>query len=307
MVKGVWDIAHIDQREKVGYSIDMNTAGDNTESASHKDYLPNNQNHQVVTLPEEIGKIPWIQLLREELIKQAKNGEFKTSGGEPGYIYDFLTMRPEIKKEKEKWTLNWWDISIKNRQQKDWYRKAIQNLEKAYSGNGDPAWMGMICSKGSGAWESISYKWYRTIPLKGYSFLQYIPHLIKELQQEWNNKWAKIQLKIPRGMLGFMQHSDSIVIHSDQENIDIENILNEWSKRYHIDFEERHLWRATKSIDGMRAGDTEKTSFTHLIEKQIIEHGNNLLKGGYNIEAIVNTMIIWAIDLSRKMPIHEKK
>lgn len=269
---------------------DWNASAKNTPSGSNK-----------LILPPEVENLPGVKTLRENLLKEAKNGQF-VNNNKPSYIYDFLTTRPEIMRLRDSGKLNWQSLGEQNAQQKNWYNDSVEKLEKKYKWEWDPGWMWIVChDNGQWTWP-ISYKWYRTVPIKSYSFLQYIPDLVSKLSEEWRKKWAKIQLKIPRGFLGYMQHNDSIVIHCDDQTIDAENILETWSNEHHLAFEDRYLWRTTHSLDGTRKEDSEKTSFTHLVERQIMEHGNTLIQQGYNHDDIVDTMIIGAIDLSRKKP-----
>lgn len=196
------------------------------------------------------------------------------------FLMEILTSRPEFLEEKY-----WKDnpnflIELKERiiEQSNYYKKVISETDKQCKKDwileviDNPAWFSLKTKNNSNNLNWLNYKLYLTIPINWYDYVSKIYQLWLMLNKLSETTWDKISLKLPSSMLGFLSHSDSIVVHFKNLNNkeSIEKILNEWKIKNWITEECRNLWRTKFALD------SKYNSFTGLvsnnIEKWVLEH-----------------------------------
>ncbi len=192
-------------------------------------------------------------------------------------IYTLLTTRTSFEELIQNWILPE-DILKRYPLQSDWYRNKWQEWEATEDGDGNPWWIQINCHLwGSKEKNTTNIKIYRTISVENYWFIAYLGSLRNRLKEISQDSWDKISLKFPRGLVWFLKHRDSLVIHfALKENIDLINqAINDWMNEYKIIPAERELWRTTI------AADHSWKSFSELVAEyfayQMIQNPNKIL------------------------------
>ncbi|MDP2090145.1 MAG: hypothetical protein Q8K30_00980 [Candidatus Gracilibacteria bacterium] len=219
-------------------------------------------------------------------------------------ISNLLTNRPEYSKIKLESSDENFLINLKQKieLQSIWYKSTIDRLEAEVVKIADleiatnPGWFS-IKQKSESKEKKANYKLYLTIPVKEYSFVSNLLDLSQKLAILGNETNDNISIKVAYNMLGFVTHSDSIVVHF--KNLDnktkIEKILSDWMSYYSINEESRNLGR-TKF-----AADSKDTSYSNIIATNI----ENWLKqhyGKYDNKLLVDLAIKYAIESGQKVP-----
>ncbi|MDD2871107.1 MAG: hypothetical protein PHS49_03880 [Candidatus Gracilibacteria bacterium] len=219
-------------------------------------------------------------------------------------IYNFLTKRPEY----SKLILNSSNENVLADLQKrfdilvEWYKSVIISLEKYFDNesgfytDSNPGWFSIKQKKEK--IDGVNYKLYTTFPVKQYSFISKLIDLSLKLDELSRTNNDFISIKIPKNLLGFLTHSDSLVIHFKNKNnrFEIEKILNEWISSNMLIEENRNLGRTKFAIDSK-----DKLSFSELISKNI----SNWLSenyGKYDNKLLVDLAIKYTIEAGQNVP-----
>lgn len=245
----------------------------------------------------------WLTKLEYEL--WSKNRD-KSHERITSILYKMLTTRS---RNVEETTINNPDVlsymSQFSEQQK-WYRTTRCQLEsfaqkhQYFHWDSNPGWFG-IKTPELPEKQGINFKIYRTIPIREYTFIRYIPNLVERLMKIANNKDC-ISVKIPESLSWFMAHNDSLVVHfKNQENADkIQDTIDQWMKEFSIQEWEREMKR-TKFAADPKAVNWKKISFSAAIAEGIstwIESHRN----HFDSKVLAKEGITYAIQQSQKPP-----
>ncbi|NDK08425.1 hypothetical protein EOM39_04220 [Candidatus Gracilibacteria bacterium] len=220
-------------------------------------------------------------------------------------LMEMLTTRPEFLIERESSNDPDFLINLRKtvKKQSNYYKSVLEKVSSVSEEEGileivdNPAWFSLKTKINGNNITGLNYKIYLTIPIKGYEYVSKIYQLAKRINELANETNDKISLKVPNSMLGFLSHSDSLVIHfKNKDNKErIEMILEEWKNSNLIKEQKRNLGRTKFAVD------SNDSSFSQLvsnnIEKWFLEH-----YGKYENEVLIDLTLKYAIEQSQKLP-----
>lgn len=224
-------------------------------------------------------------------------------------IKDILTTRPEYLESKinsNNWENFLIDLKDKFSNQIKYYNDLIDLIEKKVKSDNkvitsdNPAWFSIKSINNKDIKNNINYKIYTTIPFKQYTYIKNFYQLWLLLNDLAISTNDNISVKIPKTLLWFLSHSDSIVIHfKNQENkTKIEEILKIWLTNNWLNEEERNLWRTKFAADPKNEKwESFSTIIWNHIEKWIIDNYKK-----YDNSILAKEAIKHAIELSKKPP-----
>jgi hypothetical protein len=273
------------------------------ESPSKTEKVENKKNIQETKSTEGYMGLPNVVKAREQLLTSLTSGkEVKDSAR--AILYEMLTRRSEYVRDIEGAPGGGLEYMKKNEAQRKWYDKTLKEIAEQidqggkYKWDSVLGWFGINTRPEVPRREGINLKAYATIPITEQTFIQHLPKLADKLRELAEESDDIIKVKVPEGLMGFVSHNDSIVIHFKKaENKErILAILSEWTQENGISKSEREMGRAEI------AADSKDDSFSNLVAKNIAKWLDEN-KGKYQAELLAELAVKYAIERSQKSPV----
>lgn len=218
-------------------------------------------------------------------------------------IYSMLTTRSEFASMEKEAGGNLFVIREKYKKEAEEYKNEFlpavssEAVKNGMSWESNPAWTGINTRPEAGKREGINFKSYFTVPMNEHTFVKSIPDLAKRLRSLAVETDDIIQVKVPSGLVGFMSHNDSIVIHcKKQENAEKSlDVVREWMSQNGISELPREMGRTQLAADGKAESFSEMVSKN--ISKWLVDN-----EGKYDSKVLAEQAIEHAIRFSQKPP-----